>query len=887
MDPRLETLELLLDHVRKDAYALRNGDKAPSAAKRGAITPEMLEHHLNGGPRILTYLMEPGASTTRVAVIDFDDHQEPRHGWDMIAENARAVAEEARKCGLEPWPWRSSSGTGIHLLFWWDDPQDASDVRRLLAAVRAAAGVTVTAEIFPKQDRVLSNQYGNHITLPWANKSVPLDADMNPVERPIAWPSCSKAPMRAAPKAAEKKFQDAKLDEAREALTYLDSADYQTWMECGLILKHRFSEDGFQVWNDWAKEAPNYPGERALQIEWKRFKPNGTLTVGSLFYWAMEKGYRPPSRDRYQIVKGALCRMVYPKEEGEPPVAHKICNFAATIEEDITVDDGATAERQFRLSVEGRSVTIAVDDMVGNWWLKLIGANAQVYPTEQKHLIVAMQTVSAPKLRTVYRHLGWRRIDGKWLYLHAGGAIGADGPVDGVEVETEGSLKYAVLPPVQDASAAMKASLELLEMGTTGALLFAATYRAPLGEFRDVDFTVMIVGSTGLLKSAIVGAAQSHWGPHWDGEHLPENWSSTENAIERTAFHGKDTLLAIDDFVLKGSGVDVARQNQKADRIIRGQANRAGRHRMRPDGSAMPTYYSRAGLVATGEELPAGESLLARMVVRNIKKDEIDKQKLARLQEHGKAGRLSEAMAGYVQWLAARGDGLKDEMEHRTVEQRTKLRVSGAHLRVGENFISLLVGIEMGLEFAVHVGAIDEAEAKKLKQDALALFAAETKTQHVEQTAEKPAEQFREAIIEVLGSGRAYITNTEGDAPAEMEQACGWRMNGAIGEYQPQSRICIGWIDGGHLYLAEKTAKTVVQDLGVHINSRTIGRALVEAGWIARKDADKTTKNQRQPGAGQKNGPVNTYCLHAALFLGLGAELFPKPKGTGAKKGTA
>ena len=42
---------------------------------------------------------------------------------------------------------------------------------------------------------------------------------------------------------------------------------------------------------------------------------------------------------------------------------------------------------------------------------------------------------------------GWRRIEGEWAYLHAGGAIGPKGPLTGIEVTMgDGRLGDCVLP---------------------------------------------------------------------------------------------------------------------------------------------------------------------------------------------------------------------------------------------------------------------------------------------------------------------------------------------------------------------------------------------------------------------------------------------------------
>ena len=78
---------------------------------------------------------------------------------------------------------------------------------------------------------------------------------------------------------------------------------------------------------------------------------------------------------------------------------------------------------------------------------------------------VAIQLLSrdAPR-RTVYTHTGWRQDAGRWVYLHAAGAIGPDGPVAGVEVDLPNALRHYVLPepPVgPELAAAIRASRSL------------------------------------------------------------------------------------------------------------------------------------------------------------------------------------------------------------------------------------------------------------------------------------------------------------------------------------------------------------------------------------------------------------------------------------------
>src|SRR4029078_9394853 len=138
----------------------------------------------------------------------------------------------------------------------------------------------------------------------------------------------------------------------------------------------------------------------------------------------------------------------------------------------------------------------------------------------------------------------WREIrPGEFAFLHAGGAIGANGVLDGVEVRLDGGLSGFVLaaPPTPVAArAAVLASLSLLDGLAPDRVmcpLFAAVWRAPLG---GADFGIHLAGHTGAFKSELAALAQRHFGAGLDARHLPANWSSTANSLEGIAFLAKD-----------------------------------------------------------------------------------------------------------------------------------------------------------------------------------------------------------------------------------------------------------------------------------------------------------------------------------------------------------
>ena len=85
---------------------------------------------------------------------------------------------------------------------------------------------------------------------------------------------------------------------------------------------------------------------------------------------------------------------------------------------------------------------------------------------------------TSPK-RTAYGHLGWRKIDNDYYYLHVGGAIGAHEVLGDVEVTVSGPLKAFILPEPPEGDALGKRSGRRSRSSTSPGLV----RRAPLGKF--------------------------------------------------------------------------------------------------------------------------------------------------------------------------------------------------------------------------------------------------------------------------------------------------------------------------------------------------------------------------------------------------------------------
>lgn len=579
---------------------------------------------------------------------------------------------------------------------------------------------------------------------------------------------------------------------------------------------------------------------------------------------------RPPaaSAGQYRNVGGQIVREVLTRDG---TVGVPLCNFVARIVERIIVDDGA--ERTIRLAVVGQLVDgtplaraeINADDFVGmRWPLAQWGTRAVVYAGVgiADHLRAALQLLSGDvPTRTVFAHLGWRQIADKWYYLHAAGAIGPDGSASDISVSPPDALAGYMLPapPTGNArGAAVGASLSLLDGLAPDRIAFpmlCAVYRAVLG---GTDFGLHLAGPTGVFKSEFAAIFQQHFGSGLDARHLPANWASTGNALEGLTFFAKDVMSVVDDFAPTGSTSDVQRMHREADRILRAQGNRSGRQRMRADGTLRPSKPPRGLIVSTGEDIPRGQSLRARLCILEVGPRDVAVSRLTAAQVDAAAGKFAAALAGFICWLSPQYGAVRDRLRTESAELRSFALSSGQHrhARTPDITASLALGLRYLLAYAIEVGAVTKAESAALWARGWAALndTAAAQAEHV--AAAEPTAHFLRLISGVIASGRAHLARPNGCAP-DNAAAWGWRYEtggagpSGVGECQPQGRR-IGWIDGESVYLEPEAAYAEAQELAryqgdaIPVGPRILWRRMRERGMLAGIDEVRETNTVRR-----------------------------------------
>ncbi len=579
----------------------------------------------------------------------------------------------------------------------------------------------------------------------------------------------------------------------------------------------------------------------------------------------------------YATIK-ATFHQIKPKDDGSYE-SWPLCDFTCKIVQEVTAEDGLNDSSFLR--IEGRrsdGLTLPAVDVPaksfyngqGSWANEAWGSRVLVLPGSAKVANLRTAVVLYSRLsgdiprRVVYKFTGWKKIEGAWHYLTGSGAITAAGLVETVETDLgPGNMSRYSLPKplVGDAlKQAANDALLLLQVAPTkphiGAALLAAVARAPLGECQQTDFAIWLHGLTGSRKSALAAIAQAFYGD-FTARSFPANWSDSANDAEAKAHQAKDGVYTIDDFKPSVNRVEAEKQHAMAERMIRGTGNGAGRGRRTANMQAQASPFNRSMLLVTAEDLPRGQSLLGRLLVQELGRDDVNNQTLTKLQKAVEAGSLAGLMSAYLQWLALRMDELKRDFPLIVQQFRNSTIQSGfasSHSRAPDIYSNLIAGAETFLMFLEEVDCVSSEQSNVLLSD----IETDLKAAFAEQGAyvqeQCEIEKFLQLLRAAFSSGNAHIaTVTKQGPPVSHPFAWGWRSAGhdLTGEeqYKPMGDCC-GWFaepkDGrpAEVWLEPNTAFKIVQEFARHqgdsflISSASLWRRMAERGVLLKMEPD-------------------------------------------------
>lgn len=475
----------------------------------------------------------------------------------------------------------------------------------------------------------------------------------------------------------------------------------------------------------------------------------------------------------YAAKHGTTCEEYIDKRNMEL-VSRPLASFAALITAEITLDDGAEVKKEFQIegiTSTGRGlpcVRVPSNRFAGmSWVLEGWGNRAIIMPgqTVKDKLRHAIQTASLPFAaeETVYTHTGWRRIGGKWCYLHQGGAVGQHG----VSVELKGALAMYALPDqtgnVKEAAAASLAVLEVLPKRISVPLL-AHMYLAPLVSPLETAgfppaFALYFSGRSGSLKTTAAALGLAHFGAAFNSKRVPSSFNDTANSVQEKAFELKDMPLLVDDYAPSLNPVEQRKKASDAHKLIRAWGDNSERGRMHADGTLKTARPPRGLGFMTGEQLPdAGESGTARLFVVDIARGEIQiTDALTDLQNTAHEGHLARAMRGYIEWLLPQMNELPDKLRAAFVDMRRWATSAGTHRRQPETIAWILVGYNAMLQYFAYAGL--EIDGHAMLEEAKRVILDHSEAQAGTLRDENPAKMFFDALEEMSITGEVRASS--------------------------------------------------------------------------------------------------------------------------------
>lgn len=571
---------------------------------------------------------------------------------------------------------------------------------------------------------------------------------------------------------------------------------------------------------------------------------------------------------RYNINEhGFLCREKIKKIEGQDTIIDEpICNFVPYPARQVAKDNGLEIERFIEIegiAPDGELFPAALIPLATfsntSWVTTSWGARAAIevgmtIKDEVRHAIQTMVTKEHVPEDTIYTHLGWRKIDGKWCYLHAGGVVG--GPQ--AEVEPHKRLRRYVLPEkVDDVKEALKASLDLLNVAPREITipLLALVYLAPLCEPLRIagiepGFMVWMFGPTGSMKSTLAALFLSHYG-RFDNKSLPASFRDTAASLENVTFGAKDSLLVIDDYYPPHSFREREKLGGVAQQLTRAYGDRTGRGRMTSSLAVRPSYPPRGMALATGEELPQGESTMARHVILELPPKSINMEKLTKSQ--AERSLFGNAMRGYLESLAPQIDSLSQELPPLFEELRERARKENGHPRLPEAVAWLYIGFNCFLEFCVAQKVLTEEEGATLSEEAWNTLVRIAERQSNTSKDQQPVFKFFNILQELISQKRVFLADLDNEAPPEAAHI------------PPEKRI--GWQGDGVAYLSFDAAYREVyqhcrsQGEIFPVQKRTLLSHIENANLIVQNQGKSSTIQKRFGDVKARVMPVSTRLL--------------------------
>lgn len=415
-------------------------------------------------------------------------------------------------------------------------------------------------------------------------------------------------------------------------------------------------------------------------------------------------------------------------------------------------------------------ICLSVQDITKLQWIPCkLGMHAIVANGKKTEFLTIIKKLFT-KVRIIesYDSTGWQKgINGELVYLDAEGAV--QEPNYEVEID-EHLMNYRFSRKIIDVKEACKYSLNLLNVvkRPVSYVLLSLIYLCPLLSFMNEklklpEFVVWIYGFTGTRKTTIAKLFASHFGNF--NNKVTASFNDTYSSIELKAFKLKDSLMLLDDYCPQQSWKETQNINSIAEKVVRAYGDRTSRGRLTMTMESQTQFIPRGMALITGETIVPGNSTVARLIPIELKKDDVDLDKLTIAQDNAEA--LSVAMREYILWLTKNCNEEKKDFidtlkyNYNYYYNYIKTNSIETHGRTYEAFSILLLSLDIMYQFHIDMGSISQEEADLEEEEAKTIFLELIKSKHELNRYDNPVEVFLDTIKNLITSNTITIRNLE------------------------------------------------------------------------------------------------------------------------------
>lgn len=317
----------IISRVRTDVTAIKR-EGGGSIWTKEALTEVRIKRHLTGGTARGVCPIKASESTTRLALFDLDSHK-GQTPWTKMVEEAADICRELEQAGYYPIAFRSSGGRGVHIFVVWDEPQDAYSVREQMRAVLAYCGLKDGAkgvaagevEVFPKQDSVSADGFGNQFILPLTGQSAPLepllDFEVMPREYALEleWRASGAVPKLEKPERELPAVGIPVTEQLQELASALDALPndgeglgYDEWRNVVSGIHHATggSDEGYALALAFSSRSAKFEETELREKVWDWLSGKGysdnPVTAATIYKMARDEGWQDVSADSFPVL---------------------------------------------------------------------------------------------------------------------------------------------------------------------------------------------------------------------------------------------------------------------------------------------------------------------------------------------------------------------------------------------------------------------------------------------------------------------------------------------------------------------------------------------------------------------------------------------------------